>query len=508
MLVLMQASSWLGLHAKLSVIHPTVGCMKIVFVLPYQNDGLEPLGVLYLAGMLKKAGHEVRAMLPNKRAIARLFRAFQPDILAYSVISGWHQEYLALNQWIRTNLAPNALSVLGGPHPTYFPTFIYQDGVDAICIGEGELAFIEFVARLEEKEDYFITRNWWVKDNGTIYKNPLRPEIQDLDELPFPDRSLLEAHPSYISENSRAFIASRGCPYNCSYCCNHAYRQLYKENGLTARVRRRSVDNLIAEIQQVREEYGMRTVTFFDDVFVSSPDWLDEFAAKYGQRVGLPFDCNLRVEQVSRQAISALKRAGCTIIAIGIETADEGMRAAVLRRRYTNDQLQQACALIHEQGILLKTYNLLGLPPGSLQTDWDTLKLNIALQVDIPTASIFQPYPRTDLGKRAKREGYWDGNVDSITQGFYLSSPLKVRDRAKIELLQKLFLVSGKFPVLLPIVRLILRFAHVGILRRLVFWLHRNVNDLGLLLGRKLHFAEGLRRFLLTKLSARPRHPV
>lgn len=481
--------------------------MKILFVLSYQNDTLEPLGVMYLAAMLKHAGYEVRAALPNRQSVIAALRSFPADILAYSVMTGSQQQYLALNQWIRKNLAPNAVSVFGGPHPTYFPKFIDNDGVDAICIGEGDEAFLDFVTRLERGEDFSLTKNWWVKYQDRLYQNPLRPEITDLDGLPFPDRRLLDACPSYINKNLRAFIATRGCPYNCSYCFNPAYRELYRRNGLTARVRRRSVDNLIAEIQLVRENNGMRSVAFYDDIFVTAPDWLEELAAKYSQQIGLPFECNLRIEQVTPETVFALKRAGCAIIAIGVETADEEMRTNILRRRYTNQQLVQACALIREHGILLKTYNILGLPPGGIDADLQTLELNIALKADLPTASIFQPYPGTALGEAARREGYWDGDANSICLGFYGACQLNIKDRAKIELLQKFFLVSAKFPALLPVVKFILRFAHVGILRRLVFWLHRNVNDLGLLLGRKLYFAEDLRRFLLAKLSARRGHP-
>jgi len=481
--------------------------MKILFVLPYQNDTLEPLGVMYLAAMLKQAGHEVRAALPNRQSVIAVLRSFPADMLAYSVITGSQQQYLALNRWVRKNLAPNAVSVFGGAHPTYFPEFIYNDDVDAICIGEGEEAFLDFVTRLESREDFFLTKNWWSKYQDRVYQNSLRPEIADLDSLPFPDRHLLDSCPSYINKNLRVFIATRGCPYNCSYCFNPAYRELYRRNGLTACVRRRTVDNLIAEIQHVRENHRMRSVAFYDDIFVTVPDWLEEFATKYSQQIGLPFECNLRIEQVTPEAISALRRAGCARVAIGIETADEEKRENVLRRRYTNEQLVRACALIREHGLLLKTYNILGLPPGGIDADLRTLELNIALKADLPTASIFQPYPGTALGEAARREGYWNGDVNSIQLGFYGTCQLNINDRAKIELLQKFFLISVKFPALLPVVKFILRFAHVGILRRIVFWLHRSVNDLKLLLGRKLYFAEHPRWFLLTKLSSRRGHP-
>lgn len=471
--------------------------MKILFVLPYQNDTLEPLGAMYLAAMLKQAGHEVRAALPNKQSVIAVLRSFPADILAYSVITGAHQQYLALNWWIRKNLLPNAMSVFGGPHPTYFPKFIDNDGVNAICIGEGEGAFLDFVTRLERGEDFFLTRNWWVKYQGRVYQNPLRPEITDLDGLPFPDRRLLDACPSYINRNLRAFIASRGCPYNCSYCFNPAYRELYQRNGLTARVRRRTVDNLIAEINHVRQRHGMRSVTFFDDIFVTVPDWLEEFAIKYSQQIGLPFECNLRIEQVTPKTVSALKRAGCAIVAIGVETADEEMRATILRRRYDNDQLAQACALIQKHDILLKTYNILGFPPGDINSDLQTLKLNIVLRIDVPTASLFQPYPGTDLGDMVRREGYWDGSMDSIDPSFYRESPLVLKDKAKIEVLQKFFFLGVRFPKTMPLIRLCLALANVSWFRHFIFFAYRISERISFFAGERIVAYEPLRRLAL-----------
>ena len=477
--------------------------MKIVFILPFQNDGLEPLGILSLAGMLKKVGHEVHAILPSKREISHNLQTLKPDILAYSVVSGWHQHYIILNQWIKKNFAPSALSVFGGPHPTYFPAYIYEDGVDAICRGEGEYAFVEFVTKLEKQEDYFTSKNWWVKHNGLVYKNTFRPEIQDMDTLPFQDRSLLEPYTSYFNRSLRAFSMSRGCPFNCSYCFNHAYRDIYRKSGLKTSLRCRSVDNVIAEIKQVSEKYSIQSIAFFDDVFNTSVDWLDEFSDKYKYQVGLPFECNLRVEQITARVVSTLKRAGCAIIAVGIEVADEEMRAAILRRRYTTDELIRACAIIKENGILLKTYNIFGIPPGKLNSDIDTLKLNGQLRVDIPTASIYQPYPGTDLGEKAQFDGYWDGNLDQIRLGFYKTSILKLRDKTKIELLQKYFFIFVKFPILMPLLKPVLSVTNFALFRYPIFWLHQTFTEIAIFLSKKILGTDTIRRNALSWLASR-----
>jgi len=476
--------------------------MRVLFVLPYQSGRLEPLGIMYLAAALQQAGHQVRAALPNRASIRAVLQSFPASILAYSVITGYQKRYLDLNRWIREDLAATALSLFGGPHPTFFPDFINNDGVDAICIGEGEGALVDFTNRLERGEAYHQARNWWVKYEDQIYRNTLRPEIADLDTLPFPDRRLLNTSPPYASQKLRAFLASRGCPYNCSYCSNHAYRELYRQQGLVARARHRSVDNLIAEIQLVRGRHGMRSIAFYDDVFVTAGKWLKEFAWKYSEQIGLPFECNLRVEQVTRETVAALKLARCAIIALGIETADEEVRTTLLRRQHTNEQIAQACAIIHEHHIMVKTYNVLGLPPGDIGDDLQTLYFNASLRIDVPTASLYQPYPGTDLGESVAREGYWDGNLDSVFPGFYRESSLALRDKMKIELLQKLFFAGGRFPKVLPLIRLCLAFASIGWFRRLVFLMYRLYERISFPIGEAIVASGAMRR-----VAMRPTQP-
>jgi radical SAM superfamily enzyme YgiQ (UPF0313 family) len=456
--------------------------MKILFVLPFNNYGLEPLGLLSLGGALRHAGHRVTAVTPNKIKLINAVKQFEPDIVMYSVITGWHLQYLELNNIVKL-FYPKAFSIFGGPHATFFPEYIYQDGVDAICRGEGELSVLEFVSRFEHLEDYTRTSGFWVKDSNNIYKNNLSEELEDLNQLTFPDRTLLEHHLFYINPHLRAFIASRGCSYDCSYCFNHAYRNIYKDSGLTTRVRIRSVENLIREMDEVRNHYRNSSVAFFDDIFPTKPDWLDEFSQKYSKQIQLPFECNLRIEQITPRVVTSLRQAGCAIIAIGIETEDRQLRATILRRKYGNEDIIRACTLIREQGILLKTYNILGIPPGDLSREWNTMKFNSECSADIPTASLYQPYPGTDLGEDVKRRGDWDGNLNNIQLGFYNSSPIRIQNRGKIEVLQKLFPIGVKAPVFRPIIWLMMNLASIRPIRKISFHLYRNMFNLGIWLG-------------------------
>jgi hypothetical protein len=266
------------------------------------------------------------------------------------------------------------------------------------------------------------------------------------------------------------------------------------------------VRHVVDEICDVQHRYGMRSVAFFDDIFVTQHDWLTEFAEEYSRRVTLPFECNLRVEQVTAAGVAQLRRAGCTIIALGVEVADEEVRASILRRRYSNEQLIEAAARIREHGIQLKTYNILGLPPGDLRAEWNTLMFNRTLRADFPTASLFQPYPGTDLGEKTRASGYWLEDIDSINLGFYRRSPLALCDRRKIELLQKLFFLGVKVPVALPIVRWLVQCGENPLVYALVSASSAGLFRLALAIGRNIGIVEDAWRRLLFWSARRTHH--
>jgi radical SAM superfamily enzyme YgiQ (UPF0313 family) len=119
--------------------------MRVLFIFPSFSLGREPLGILYLSSALKAHGHETMAVPPRKEDAIRAVTTFRPDIIASSLVTFYHRLHLELNRWIKENVRPAPLSLFGGPHPTACPEMIYEDGVDGVCIGEGEEAFVELV---------------------------------------------------------------------------------------------------------------------------------------------------------------------------------------------------------------------------------------------------------------------------------------------------------------------------------------------------------------------------
>jgi anaerobic magnesium-protoporphyrin IX monomethyl ester cyclase len=427
----------------------------------------EPLGIMHLSASLKCRGHEVSFVVGGRNEIIERLQRIKPQVLAYSIVTGAHKYYLELNNEIKREL--DVLSVFGGPHPTFFPEMIGQEGVDAICQGEGDRAFPDLLDVLEIDESLRIP-GIWIKRNSTIYRNAPGPLIEDLDELPFCDRELVYAV-SEESRNSRVkfFLASRGCPYNCSYCYNQSLREMYRGKGKY--VRQRSVDNLLAEIGQVQSRYPLGMVFFLDDVFVTSNEWLERFSSHYRTRISLPFLCQIRPDIIDENVVALLKQAGCIAVSLGIETGNMERRQKLLQRKVTDEEIVTACALLRKSEIRVCTLNMIGIPGETMKTVLETLDLNIACHPDFALASIYQPYPRTTLGDKTKDMGLFNGDYDRMPSSFYEASVLNFDDESfkkGLVNLHRIFSLVVSFPVLRPIVPLLVRLP-LGVFR-FVLW--------------------------------------
>jgi radical SAM superfamily enzyme YgiQ (UPF0313 family) len=304
-------------------------------------------------------------------------------------------------------------------HPTLSPEdVISNESIDIVCIGEGEYPMLELANRLENGEDITAIKNLWVKIEGKLYKNPLRPLITNLDELPFPDRDLFDYERmiekfSHRSSDLRIaeIMTGRGCPFNCAYCCNHALRKIYRDCG--PYVRRRSVENVLNEVEYLIEKYKINWLIFDDDTFTMHPRWLEEFCEKYPKRFALPFQCNAFPTTLNKELIYQLKKAGCDRIAIGIESGNEWLRKTVLQRPITNEQIIKVFKLLKEAGIKSYSFNMVGLPFETPEMIEDTIKLNLLLDADHIQVSVFYPYPKTHLYEICKENGWLSQNKKS-----------------------------------------------------------------------------------------------
>lgn len=429
--------------------------MKILF-LTAKLHTIEPFGVMSLSPYLKKDGHMVKLMEAENPDLIDHVREYNPHVIGYSVCTGSHQYYLTLNRYLKKHI--EFVSVFGGPHPTFFPEIISEDGVDAVCRGEGDLAFREFCNNLESKGYPIAIPNFSIKKRGHIESLPPRPLVDDLDKLPFPDRDLYYKVSNEIyNHRVRSFLASRGCPFLCTYCFNPSMDKLY--NGSWKHVRTRSSNNLIEEIAVVVKGYPTEFIAFRESIFPLDMKWLEEFAAKYSSQIGLPFYCHLRLDMLTEENVLLLSKAGCYSVNVGIETGSEVLRKRLLGRYMTNDRIISSCELLRKHSIIkILSNNMLGLPGGRFEDDLETLELNRKSKPDYSLAMLWQPYPRTELAEYAETNNFFDGNYENLNFTYYNTSHIKFRnkqEKMRIENLQKLFAVATIMPISKKIVKLL-----------------------------------------------------
>ena len=312
----------------------------------------------------------------------------------------------------------------------------------------------------------------------------MRPLIRDLASLPQPDRALVyDKHPSLAASHIKHFMSSRGCPYNCTYCFNHAYYQLYPKER---RGYQRPVDNVIAEVNAVRARWPLEQVIFVDDLFILRNEWLEELADKWPGQVGLPFFCNVRANMLVRdpRKVELLKRAGCHTVSMGIETANDRIRVDLLKRRMTRDDIVQAGRMVRAAGMHITATNILGLPTSTVEDDLDTMRLNAQARISYAYTFLFQPYPGTELGQFAQDHGLMVGTFDDISEIAWDHSILAFADeqtKSQVEHLQRLFALGVEWPWLEPAIRKLIKLPHHPVLDTLFWWVHKLHKGLAIL---------------------------
>ncbi|MBN1822890.1 MAG: B12-binding domain-containing radical SAM protein [Endomicrobiales bacterium] len=429
---------------------------KIAF---YQNISYPNLGVMYLSAYLKKNGHETALFLKesksNEDLVSESIRSFAPDIAAFSVTTGSHLWALKVAGLIKCR-AEGVLTVMGGPHPTFYPEVIDDKRLDAVCLGEGERSFSEFVSSASSGLKNTAIDGFWIKKDGTVRKNDIACLTEDLDGIPFPDRALYSAKYPYLSFSHCAFISGRGCPYECTYCFNRTLKNLYRGKG--AYVRSRTPANLIAEIEDAVKKYNPKTIYFQDDVFVLNRRFIDEFLPLYADKIRKPFICLSRIEHLDESSVGLLKRSGCRRIFWGLESGNEDIRKKILKRQISNAQIAEKAGLLKKHGIPFRTYNMLGIPGETLENGCETLDMNVRIKTDYPWCSVLMPYPRTEIADQYEAQTGRKIDLDSFAPTFFRSQSRPDHpEYSGMVNLQKLFYWAVKMPFIIPFVKLLVR---------------------------------------------------
>lgn len=400
------------------------------------------VGIGMLSAVLRKQGHDTSLIHITDPGYSRqdFFREIEadgglPDLFAFSCTTIGFLQVRRCLLWLKEE-GIHVPTICGGAHPSVDAEKAIQvEGLDMICLGEGEEALCELVDALEKGKPYHEIQNLWVKHEGQVYKNPLRPLIQDLDSLPFPDRKVWKNWRELFWERRGManLIASRGCPFKCTYCVNHTYMELFPDKQY---VRFRSPDNVIAEMKEILATYpNIEGFNFDDDILYMRRNWSLEFTEKYKKEIGLPFYCNMRPNVCKPDIVSALKEAGCMLVRVGLESGSEYIRNTLLKRELKEEDMVTAFHRLQKAGIPTFSFNMIGLPFETPANVLETVKLNVKAKAAIAQIWIFYPFPGTELKALCEENGFMRKDADDIYGDLHAETVLDITTMTKTQIL-------------------------------------------------------------------------
>ncbi len=415
-----------------------------------QNIHTENLGLMSISAYLRRAGHEARIFIDDDRASAFSgVAAYNPQVIGFSCTTGMHLKAVFFAHRYK-KVYPETISIFGGPHPTFHPEMVNHPDVDYVCLGEGEQAADELGKALDGEGDLLLIPNLWTARDGEVIKNPIRPLIENLDRMPWPDRTYYDFYPIAGAEPSKNFMAGRGCSYRCNFCANHSLMKLYHGKGKW--VRFRSPEDIIAEIQDVKKRYPLRFVSFSDDILIVKRDFIYPFLDRYRKEIGLPFLSTVRANLVDEALVVALKKAGCVSTVFGVESGVQSIRNGQLAKGVKDEEIFEAARLFQKHKIRFGTYNMVCLPGETLEDAVQTVKMNAKIRPDFPWCSILQPYPGTKIREKLEKENERILPVDEIGGSYFSGSVSEKKDIRQMMNLQKFFPLAVWFPFLQPII--------------------------------------------------------
>ena len=371
----------------------------------------EPLGIAYLASVLKQEGCDVDVL----------------DCIAEGYKSGDLKSFLSHNSydvigiaaytpdWYITKrnlpmikkIQPAAKIIIGGPHVNSMVRaglganlFEGIDTPDIAIYGEGEQTLLEVVRAISDKKGPdSINGILWKDSSGNVRVNSPRSFIKDIDTIPFPALELLplskykRTPSSYKRAPVRSLLTARGCPYSCIFCDRGAF---------DASVRKRSVDNVMRETDILVKRFKTRELRIWDDVFTMDESFTIQICSEL-KKYNLIWSCNGRINMIGPSVLKSMKEAGCWAVDFGIESGNDRI-LKVINKRFTVKKAAEAIKMVKRAGMEVRAFFILGFPEETPGTIKDTINFALSNDIDYATFYLPQAYPGTKLYEIAKKE--------------------------------------------------------------------------------------------------------
>ena len=342
---------------------------------------VKALGVRYLETALRRAGYQVRTIFfkqfnsanpaPASETELKLLcdrvREVSPVLVGLSVMSSMYLESVnaVVDALQKEGLGP---LVCGGAYVSMFPNYFLERGVPYVSRMDGEIPMVALADALRTGGDVRSIPSLGYLDNGKPVLNPIGGMLEDIDgyglpTVSCPDGWFIEKDAAVPGDPQRdtlsyEVIASRGCPFTCSYCCCVNLHRMYPK-GVKG-VRTRSVQSVIAELKEaVRVCKKIAFIHFYDEIFPNLPGWVDEFVVEYKKHINLPFSIWTHPKMVDSELFKKLVKVGLVEVIMGIQTGSDHIRRDVFHRYETNEDVLNAVRLVHQSGVFWATYDFM-----------------------------------------------------------------------------------------------------------------------------------------------------
>ncbi len=397
---------------------------------------MAPLGLLSIASYLERSGHEVfihdclgpgalRGTEKNAAAVAVL----KPDMIGVSATTSGFLDGYRLASLVKEK-CPGVITVFGGVHISALGGALLENyrEIDYLCLGEGEVTMAELADGREPKTiDGLAWRN-----GKKVTVNPPRVHIADLDSLPFPAYGKLAGFPrgynlplfSYVRAPGATMITSRGCPYQCSYCDRSVFKRGFRYN---------SAGYIYEHMKHLRTGFGVRHVNIYDDLFTMNRERIEELCRLLVTKpLGMNFNCAVRVGHADDALLALLKKAGCLMVSLGIESADPEM----LKRHKAGvklDAVRDTVARIRKQGLRAKGLFMMGLPGETEESIRATSDFVISLGLDDMNMAKFTPFPGAPIWAGIEKEGTLENDWQQMNCLNFVFVPKGISSRERLD---------------------------------------------------------------------------
>jgi anaerobic magnesium-protoporphyrin IX monomethyl ester cyclase len=358
-----------------------------------------PLGIYYLAAYLLKHGVAVSVIdaEANNYSLEQIYNQFESEqcnLLGISTTTVAFKRTIEVADYFKKRNSATPI-IVGGPHVSSQTKAVMQcASIDYAIPYEGEITLYSLIQAICRHDDLSMIEGIIYRDNGSVVETRGRPLIEDINSIPFPAFQLIPDIRQYTPPpcNYRRspvvnVITSRGCPNNCTFCENATFGR---------RLRLRSAENVVEEIELHFSSFGAREIAFVDDTFTMKPQRIyDIFNLLTKKGLNFPWTCMARIDTVDEKLLAFMKEHGCWHISFGIESADQHILDTI-RKNIQLEQVRTVIGTCHKLGILTKGFFMVGHPNETLESINKTISFATKLALDDVVVTINTPMPGTE----------------------------------------------------------------------------------------------------------------